>query len=53
MYTIEELVAVAKKEFGYSNFLVHAALTQAGKKKFTLEEAHEIVDAFANKEVKG
>lgn len=47
MYTIEELTAVGKKEFGYPSFLVKTALKATGRKKFTLEEAREIVEEFA------
>ena len=51
MYTIKELVAAARKQFGYSPALVEAALKLSGKKKFTLEEAQAIIEAFANREV--
>jgi len=52
MYTIKELVAVARKQFGRSPVLVEAALKTSGKKKFTLEEAQTIIEAFATQEVK-
>ncbi|MBR3381682.1 MAG: hypothetical protein IKO05_02220 [Selenomonadaceae bacterium] len=51
MYTIEILAAAGKKEFGYPSFLVKAALKASGKKKFTLEEAHAIVEEFAKQKV--
>jgi len=49
MYTIEELAAAAKKEFGCPGFLVTAALKATGRKKFSLEEAHQIVEEFTKK----
>ena len=51
MYTIEELVKAAKK-FGYNSALVEAALRTSGKTEFTVEEAQEIITAFAKTEVK-
>ncbi|MBQ3727242.1 MAG: hypothetical protein IJR52_01755 [Selenomonadaceae bacterium] len=47
MYTIKELANAGKEEFGVPSFVVAAALKATGKKKFTLEEAHKIVDEFA------
>lgn len=52
MYTIEELVSVARKYFGVSGVLVEVALKAAGKKKFTLAEAQQIVKIFSQREVK-
>ena len=52
MYTVTELVAAARKQFGYSPALVEAALKSSGKKNFTLEEAQEIIEEFANQVVK-
>lgn len=51
MYTIEDLVKAANT-FGYSSALVAAALKASGKTSFTLEEAQEIVKAFAETVVK-
>lgn len=51
MYTIDELIKAANK-IGYSPVLVEAALRMKGKKKCSLEEAQEIVAAFAKLEVK-
>ncbi len=51
MYTIEELVKAAPK-LGFSKTLIEAALRRAGKKKFTLEEAQQIIEEFATQEVK-
>ena len=52
MYTIEELTQAARKVFGYSPWLVSAALKCSNKKKFTLAEAKKIVKAFAEKEAR-
>ena len=51
MYTIEELIKAAR-QLGYSPVLVEAALRWSGKKKFTLEEAQELIKNFAEEEVK-
>lgn len=51
MYTIAELVKAAKK-FGYSGALVEAALRLSGKTEFTIEEAQEIIRAFAETKVR-
>lgn len=51
MYTIEDLVKAAKT-FGYSGALVAAALKTSGKTSFTLEEAQEIIKAFAETKVR-
>ena len=51
MYTIKELVRVAKKHFGVSGALVEVALSAAGTDKFTLDEAKKIVAEFASKPI--
>lgn len=51
MYTIKELVEVARKLFGVNGVLVEAALRQTGLEKFTLGEAKRIVWDFANKQI--
>lgn len=52
MYTIDELVKASWKIFQYSGALVAAALQETGIKEFSLDEAKEIVEAFAKREVK-
>lgn len=52
MYTIKELVRVAYKIFGVSGALVQVALEASGRKEFTLDEAKEIVEEFAKREIK-
>lgn len=52
MYTIDELVKVARKTGKQSPVLVEAALHSAGKKKYSLEEAERIIKKFAGAEVK-
>lgn len=52
MYTIDELVKAAWKVFNHSGALVAAALQETGIKEFSLDEAKEIVEAFAKREVK-
>ena len=52
MYTIDELIRASRKIFGESPVLVEAALKLSGKKIFTLDEAKQIVAAFATREVK-
>lgn len=51
LYTVEELVAVAKSVFNASPDIVMAALRLEGVKKTTLKEAQRIVEAFRKKEV--
>ena len=50
-YEINDFVKAAQKIFGYTGALVEAALKLAGKEKYTVEEAKQIVRAFANKPV--
>ncbi len=52
MYTIDELVKAAQKVFNHSGTLVAAALKETGITEFSLDEAKEIVEAFAKREVK-
>ena len=51
-YTIEELAEAAKEAFGTQKVIVLAALIEAGKDTYSLEEAKKIVTAFKTKEVK-
>ena len=51
MYTIAELVKAAA-QVGFSGYLIEAALKNEKKKYFTLEEAKEIVQKFADQPVK-
>lgn len=51
MYEINELVKAAYKVFKHSGALVKAALQQTGKTKFTLDEAKNIVENFANRPI--
>lgn len=51
MYTIDELVKAAWKIFKCSGALVAAALQSTGRTEFTLEDAQEIVEEFAQREV--
>lgn len=51
MYTIDELVKAAWKVFNHSGALVAAALEETGITEFSLDEAKEIVEAFAQREV--
>ena len=50
-YSIADFVKAARKLFGYSNALVKTALDMAGKERYAVEEAKQIVTAFANKPV--
>lgn len=52
MYTIDELVKASWQVFRQSGALVAAALQATGRDKFTLEDAQDIVEEFANREVK-
>ena len=52
MYTIDDLVKVARKTGKQSPVLVEAALHSTGKKQFSLEEAEKIIKKFASVEVK-
>lgn len=52
MYTIDELVKAARTIFQQSGALVAAALQSTGRDKFTLEDAQDIVEEFAKREVK-
>lgn len=51
-YTISELLAATEKAFGTNKVVARAALTKAGKKAYTLEEAKQIIKKMKNKEVK-
>lgn len=50
-YSIADFTKAAKKLFGHSTALVKTALQMAGKDKYAVEEAKQIVEAFANKPV--
>ena len=52
MYTIQELIRVARKVFDVNGALVEVALKQSGQTNFTLDEAKSIVDEFSKREVK-
>ena len=51
-YNIEELAEAAKTAFGTHRVIVLAALKDAGKEAYTMEEAEKIVKTFKTKEVK-
>lgn len=50
-YSIADFTKAAKKLFGHSTALVKTALDMAGKDRYTVEEAKQIVETFANKPV--
>lgn len=47
-YPIADFVRASRKLYGYSNALVKTALDMAGKERYTVEEAKQIVTTFAN-----
>lgn len=51
MHPINELLRVAQKHFGANRVLVEVALRQTGREQFTLDEAKQIVKAFASKPI--
>ena len=50
-YPTADFVKASQNLFGYSNALVKTALDMAGKERYAVEEAKQIVTAFANKPV--
>lgn len=51
-YTIPELLKAAETEFETTSVVVRAALKQAGKKSYTLNEAKKLIERMKHKEVR-